>query len=623
MYILGISCYYHDSAAALLQDGMLVAAAEEERFTRKKHDFGFPDNAIDFCLVQAGITSQELDFVVFYEKPLLKFERILMTTLGTFPQSWGVFRESMVAWFNEKLWIKGRILTKLGIPNEKILFVEHHLSHAASALFCSPYDEAAILTVDGVGEWTTATVGWGTAFWEQGTGEVEDLGQQGKAPSSDKRSVSRNAIELFSEIRFPHSLGLLYSAFTAFLGFRVNNGEYKVMGMAPYGRPTRIKDVYKLIEVSEDGGFRLNMDYFSYHHSTSQTFNNKFIELFGEPRVHDSVFYTPTTHPEKDHPQWDDTTAQINQHYANIAASIQCVTEETLLKMAKYVHQRTGQKKLCMAGGVALNSVANGRILRETPFEEVWIQPAAGDSGGALGAALYVYHVLLGHPRKFVMEHAYWGKGYSPQEVRDAIHSEGWQYERVEDLERQAEMMVDDMLAGKVVALFQGRFEWGPRALGNRSILADPRRGEMKEIVNARIKFREPFRPFAPVVLEERASDYYADLVDPARHYPLRYMLMVYKTLNGKGEEIQAVTHEGGSGRMQTVRRDWNPLYHRVVELFCEATGVPVLLNTSFNLRGDPIVNTPANAINTYAKSDIDALYMDGFVVRKSAVVGS
>jgi carbamoyltransferase len=596
MYILGISCYYHDSAAALLQDGMLVAAAEEERFTRKKHDFGFPEHAIDFCLRQAGITGHDLDYVVFYEKPLLKFERILMTTLQTFPRSWGVFREAMIAWFNEKLWIKGQILTKLDIPTEKLLFVEHHLSHAASAFFCSPYKEAAILTVDGVGEWTTATLGEATANWD-GNGE--------------------NHIELFGEVKFPHSLGLLYSAFTAFLGFRVNNGEYKVMGMAPYGRPNRVEDVHKLIEVGDDGAFRLNMGYFSFHHSTSRTFSDKFVKLFGEPRVHESDFYTPTTHPKKDHPHWDDRTANRNQYYADIAASIQKVTEEMLLKMANYAYERTGHKYLCMAGGVALNSVANGRILREAPFEDIWIQPAAGDSGGALGAALYVYHVLLGQPRKFVMEHAYWGQSYTPDVVKAAIKATGRSYERIEDTERIAEMMVDDMLAGKVISLFQDRFEWGPRALGNRSILADPRSAGMKEIVNARIKFREPFRPFAPVILEERAADFYECVGDSKRHYPLRYMLMVYHTKDGHGEKIQAVTHEGGSGRMQTVRREWNPLYYRAIELFGEATGVPVLLNTSFNLRGEPIVTTPVNALNTFGKSDIDTLYMDGFVVRK------
>lgn len=608
MYILGISCYYHDAAAALLQDGMLIAAAEEERFSRKKHDFSFPEQAIDFCLREAGISGQDLDYVVFYEKPLLKFERILMTTLQTFPKSWGVFRESMITWFNEKLWIKGKILTKLDIPDNKLLFVEHHLSHAASAFFCSPYDEAAILTVDGVGEWTTATVGQGTADWSNG--------RQGSNAQETKTHLS-NSIDLFSEVKFPHSLGLLYSAFTAFLGFRVNNGEYKVMGMAPYGRPNRIDDVMKLVDLGDDGSFTLNMDYFSFHHSTSRTFNDKFINLFGEPRVHDSDFYTPTTHPRKDHPLWDEQTAQTNQYYADIAASIQNVTEEAMLKMVNYAYERTGLKKLCMAGGVALNSVANGRILRESPFDEVFIQPAAGDAGGALGAALYAYHVLLGHPRKFVMEHAYWGQRFTPESVKAAIDQTGRRFEVAEDPEKMAEMMVDDLLAGKVISLFQGRFEWGPRALGNRSILADPRGPEMKEIVNARIKFREPFRPFAPVILEDRASEYYADLSDPACHYPLRYMLMVYKTMNGKGEEIQAVTHEGGSGRMQTVRRDWNPLYYRAVELFGEATGVPVLLNTSFNLRGEPIVTTPINALNTFGKSDIDTLYMDGFVVRK------
>jgi len=596
MYILGISCYYHDAAAALLKDGMLVAAAEEERFTRKKHDYGFPHHAIDFCLRHAGITGRDLDYVVFYEKPLVKFERILMTALQTFPASWGVFRESMITWFNEKLWVKGSILAKLDIPDEKLLFVEHHLSHAASAFFCSPFDEAAILTIDGVGEWTTATLGRATADWD-GQGQ--------------------NQIELFAEVKFPHSLGLLYSAFTAFLGFKVNSGEYKVMGMAPYGQPNRVEDIYKTFEVSDDGSFRLNMDYFSFHHSTSRTFNDKFTRLFGEPRVDESVFYTPTTHPKKDHPQWDEATARLNQHYADIAASIQYVTEDTMLKMANHTYQRTGLKKLCMAGGVALNSVANGRILRETPFEDLWIQPAAGDSGGALGAALYVYHVLLGQPRKFVMEHAYWGQAYSSDEVQSAIEVTGRSYQRVEEPERRAEMMVDDMLAGKVIALFQGRFEWGPRALGNRSILADPRRAEMKEIVNSRIKFREPFRPFAPVILEERAAEYYADLENPARIYPLRYMLMVYHTRDGSGNRIQAVTHEGGTGRIQTVKSATNPLYYRAIELFGQATGVPVLLNTSFNLRGEPIVTTPANALNTFGKSDIDTLYMDDFVIKK------
>lgn len=612
MFILGISCFYHDSAAALLQDGLLVAAAEEERFSRKKHDYGFPQQAINFCLEQAGIIAQELDYVVFYEKPLLKFERILMTTLQTFPQSWGVFREAMIAWFNEKLWIKSQILTTLGIPNEKLLFVEHHLSHAASAFFCSPYDEAAILTVDGVGEWTTTALGRGKSVWAANGGM-----NGGGEPA--KNGHTQNHIELFSEVKFPHSLGLLYSAFTAFLGFRVNSGEYKVMGMAPYGQPNRMDDVYKVVQVAQDGSFRLNLDYFSFHHSTSRTYNDRFVQLFGAPRVDESDFFTLTTHPQKDHPKWDTATAQMNQHYADIAASIQRVTEDTLIKMALHVHEQTGLDKLCMAGGVALNSVANGRILRETPFTEVFIQPAAGDSGGALGAALYVYHVLLGQPRKFVMEHAYWGKEYGPDEIRNTLDAAGWGYQRVEDLNQRATLMVEDVLAGKVISLYQGRFEWGPRALGNRSILADPRGMEMKDIVNTRIKFREPFRPFAPVIIEERASEFYADLENPEKHYPLRYMLMVYSTANGSGERIQAVTHEDGSGRLQTMRREWNPLYHRALELFDEATGVPVLLNTSFNLRGEPMVTTPANALNTFSKSGIDSLYIGDYVVRKDA----
>jgi len=600
MNILGISCYYHDSAAALLVDGELVAAAEEERFTRRKHDYGFPSHAIDFCLAQAGLQGEELDFAVFYEKPLLKFERILLSTLASYPRSYGVFREAMITWFNEKLWIKSQILTRLNLPEDKLLFVDHHASHAASAFFCSPYDEAALLTIDGVGEWTTAAVGKAQALWP-----------------ARENGITENRIELLQETRFPHSLGLLYSAFTAFLGFKVNNGEYKVMGMAPYGRPTRVEDVYKLVEVGEDGGFRLNMEYFSFHHSTARTFNRNFVRLFGEPRVHDADFYTPAIRRSLDKPGWNEETARINQHYADIAASVQHVTEEIVLKMARHAHALTGSKNLCMAGGVALNSVANGRLARETPFEHVFIQPAAGDSGGALGAALYAYHVLLGKPRRFVMEHAYWGQAYDGSRQQAAVTSAGRSFELQPDLERRAERIVDDLLAGRVIGLYQGRFEWGPRALGNRSILADPRKAEMKDVVNATIKYREPFRPFAPVVIEERAAEYYAGLGDVRQMYPLRYMLMVYPTLDGRGEQIQAVTHEGGSGRLQVVRREWNPLYHRVVELFGEATGVPVLLNTSFNLRGEPIVNTPENALNTFNKSELAALYMDDLIVRK------
>ncbi len=590
MYILGISCYYHDAAAALLKEGVLIAAAEEERFTRKKHDNGFPHKAIEFCLTQAGITSKDLDYAVFYEKPLLKFERILMTNLATYPTGWRVFTESMLSWFNEKLWIKTEILDKLQLPAEKLLFVEHHMSHAASAFFCSPFDEAAIITVDGVGEWTTTTMGKATANWANGGG---------------------NKISLFSDIRFPHSLGLLYSAFTAWLGFEVNDGEYKVMGMAPFGNPNYVDAVYKMIEVAPDGSFRLRMDYFDFHQSLSRTYSNKFLDVFGKERKHESEFFTLKTHPDR-----SGEKVQENQRYADIAASIQVVTEEILLKMAQHVHQVTGSKKLCIAGGVGLNSVANGRIVTEGPFEEVYIQPAAGDSGGAVGAALYAYHVLLGQPRKFVMEHAYWGQGYSPDEVKGFLDKESIAYEHIDNEEKLFDQVVDTITKGRVVGWMQGRFEWGPRALGNRSILADPTRAEMKDIVNTKIKFREPFRPFAPVVLEERSREYFK-LDHPEKQHAARYMLLVADIPQEKQASIPAVTHVNGTGRLQTIKRETNPWYYRVIEKFGDRTGVPVLLNTSFNLRGEPIVNTPANAFSTFSRSDIDMLVMDKFVVCK------
>lgn len=594
MNILGIACYYHDAAAALLVNGDLVAAAEEERFTRKKHDSSFPKHAIDFCLRQAGLTAADLDYVVFYEKPLVKFERILQTTLSTFPKSWGVFRESMVTWFDEKLWIKSKIQTGVGVPPSKILFVEHHLSHAASAMFCAPYEDAAVITIDGVGEWTTASMGRATAKWN-GSGA--------------------NHIDLSHELRFPHSLGLLYSAFTAYLGFRVNNGEYKVMGMAPYGQPKYVDEVYKLVKVDHDGGIILNMDYFSFHHSTHSTFNSKFTDLFGPARRPESEFFTLTTNPRKDHPQWDDRVAAQNQKYADIAASIQLVTEEIILKMAQAAHRATGSKNLVMAGGVALNSVANGRVMREGPFENVFIQPAAGDAGGAIGAALYAYHVIFGHPRKFVMEHAYWGAEYPEAEMVAAIKQAGFEYEAFDDDDKLLDQAVETLLQSKVISWYRGRFEWGPRALGHRSIIADPRRDEMKEIVNTKIKFREPFRPFAPVIMEERASEYFTT-PNLDKQYPPRYMLMVSDIPEDKWDKIQAVCHNG-TGRLQSVREAWNSGYYNLIKKFDQATGVPVLLNTSYNLRGEPIVTTPQEAINTFAASDIDQLVMGPFLVKK------
>ena len=594
MDILGISCFYHDAAAVLLRDGMLIAGAEEERFSRKKHDSGFPKHAIDFCLKQGGIKGADLDYVVFYEKPLVKFERILMTTLGAYPMTWRVFREAMPIWFNEKLWVKGLLVRELNVKPNQVLFVEHHLAHAASALFSSPFDQAAIVTVDGVGEWTTATVGSGRADWNGG---------------------GDNRIDLTGEIHFPHSIGLLYSAFTAFLGFEVNEGEYKVMGMAPYGEPRYMDDVYKLVEIGKDASFRLNMDYFSFHHSIEHTYNQRFLDLFGAPRAKESEFYTLKTHPQRDHPQWSNQVAEQNQRYADIAASIQRVTEEMILKIARHAYERTGLKKLCMAGGVALNSVANGRIMRETPFEQVFIQPAAGDSGGALGAAQYVHHVLLKQPRRFVLDNCYWGQDYGEAEIADHLRANNIPYEQIDDEERLLDRVVDKLTNGKVVSLFQGRFEWGPRALGNRSILADPRRADMKAIVNAKIKFREPFRPFAPVILEEQTGKYF-DLPQVEGNYLARFMLLVAPIHANKQAEIPAVNHFG-TGRLQTIQRKTNPLYYRVVEKFGEATGVPILMNTSYNLRGEPIVATPANALRTFNNSGLDYLLMEHFLIGK------
>ena len=596
MYILGISCFFHDAAAVLLKDGEVIAAAEEERFTRKKHDYNFPYQAIRFCLQMGGIQGQELDYVVFFEKPFIKFERILMTAMQTFPKSRRVFQESMISWLGEKLWIKSLIKERLKISAEKILFSGHHLSHAASAFFCSPFQEAAILTVDGVGEWATDSYGRG----------------------------SGTEIRLFSEIRFPHSLGLLYSAFTAFLGFEVNEGEYKVMGMAPFGRPRYVDKVYKLIRVGNDGSFELDMDYFSFHYSTEQTFNGRFEELFGARRRPDAHFFTldsdyPSYFGEK--PADYENLGRENQYYADIAASVQRVTEEILLKMANHIYKETGLKNLCMAGGVALNSVANGRILRETPFERIYVQPSAGDGGGAIGAALYAYHMILGKPRKFVMEHAYWGEEHAGGEIAKFLDEGKIPHTLLDDDDdKLLARVVDYLQEGKVIGWVQGRFEWGPRALGNRSILADPRRINMKDIVNTKIKFREPYRPFAPSVLAEKASEFF-DLPDADCHYPARFMLYVMNVKESKRDLVPAITHVDGTGRLQTVHQSISPRYYRLIETFGEATGVPILLNTSFNLKGEPIVNTPREAFSTFSKSGMDVLVLDHYIIEKEQLI--
>jgi carbamoyltransferase len=591
MDILGISCFFHDAAAALIRDGEIIAAAEEERFTRKKHDYDFPVSAIEFCLNMGKIRSEDLDYVVFFEKPFTKFERLLLTSMQAFPKSRKVFQESMITWLTDKLWIKVLIKKSLNVPDNKILFSNHHLSHAASAFFCSPFDEAAILTVDGVGEWATATYGVG----------------------KDRQ------ITLKHEIRFPHSLGLLYSAFTAFLGFEVNEGEYKVMGMAPFGEPKYVDKVWKLIKQDADGSFSLNMEYFTFHHSTDHTYGSKFVELFGPERDPKSYFFTPESgYPSYfgDKPANYASLAQQNKHYADIAASIQRVTEEVLIRMANCLHKETGMTRLCMAGGVALNSVANGRILRETPFEEIYVQPAAGDGGGALGAALYAYHSVFTAPLNGAMKHAYWGKGYDVQQVDSFLKQNDIPHTRLDNEDRLLERVADAIYQGKVVGWFQGRFEWGPRALGNRSILANPGKPEMKDVVNTKIKFREPFRPFAPSVLVEKAAEYF-DLPEPARHYPARYMLYVMDVYENKRDLIPAITHVDGTARLQTVSADVSPRYYRLIDQVGQATGVPVVLNTSFNLKGEPIVNTPGEAYSTFSRSGIDMLVLGDHVIEK------
>jgi carbamoyltransferase len=594
VYILGISCYYHDAAAALLRDGQIVAAAEEERFSRIKHDFGFPKQAIRFCLDQAGIEGRDLDHAVFFEKPFRKLDRILMTVLQTYPQSWKVFRESMISWMLDKMWVATTLQSELGVAKDKVLFCEHHLSHAASAYLCSPFDEAAILTVDGVGEWVTATYGVGHG----------------------------HDIKLLKQIEFPHSLGLLYSAFTAFLGFEVNEGEYKVMGMAPYGQPRYVDKVWKLVHQNEDGSFFLNTDYFSFHHSTDRTFNRRFEALFGDPRPSKLKFFTEDTGFPKyfgDPPSNYLELCRLNQRYADIASSIQQVTEELLLGMARNVYKQTGMKRLCIAGGVGLNSVANSRMLRETPFEELFVQPAAGDGGGALGAALWAYNTLLGQPRNFTMKHAYWGSRNSEVEISDFLRQNNIAHRQLKNEDELVDTVVERLVGAKVVGWSQGRFEWGPRALGNRSILADPRNPEMKDIVNAKIKFREPYRPFAPSVLAECAETYF-ELPNACLHYPARYMLYVVPVKSSAQGTLPAITHVDGTGRLQTVFQEQSPLYHHLIRRFREATGVPVVLNTSFNLKGEPIVTTPANAFQTFRASEMDTLVMENFLIDKSCL---
>ncbi len=612
--ILGISAFYHDSAACLVRDGEIIAAAQEERFTRLKHDHNFPVNAAGYCLREAGITADQLDFVGFYDKPLLKFDRLLETYLDYAPFGFRSFLKAMPLWMKEKLWMPDLIRTEMakanGVDDEraakkagkkfawKLLFGDHHESHAASAFYPSPFEEAAILTVDGVGEWATSSIGVG----------------QG------------NEITLLKELRFPNSLGLLYSAFTYYTGFKVNSGEYKVMGLAPYGEPKYVQLIKdKVAEICDDGSIRMNHEYFSYSQGLRMT-NRAFDRIFaGRPRQAES---------------------QITQREMDLARSIQVITEEAMLKMAAYAHKETGMTKLCLAGGVALNCVANGRLLREGPFDDLWIQPAAGDAGGALGIALAIWHRYLAKPRSGSvslpeprgegaratdgMKGSYLGPQDSVPEIEEFLKSRNAPYKKY-SREQLPEVVADLLAAGKIIGLHQGRMEFGPRALGARSIIGDPRSTEMQSAMNLKIKYRESFRPFAPSVLREHVDKWFeldddspymmlvADVV-PERRREMSQdekALFGISKLNIKRSEIPAVTHVDYSARIQTVSRETNPLYWDIIEAFRQRTGCPVVVNTSFNVRGEPIVCTPEDSYRCFMRTEMDYLVLETCVLDK------
>ncbi len=588
--ILGISAFYHDSAAALVVDGKIVAAAQEERFTRKKHDYDFPQNAVDYCLREAGITPGDLDYVGFYDKPLTKFERLIETYLAFVPAGYRSFRQAMPLWLKQKLHLPREIARGLhgGYPG-RYVFTDHHESHAASAFFPSPFQEAAILTLDGVGEWTTTCMGVGRG----------------------------NKIELMDEIRFPHSLGLLYSAFTYYTGFRVNSGEYKLMGLAPYGQPIyQQKILDHLLDLKPDGSFRMDMQYFSYCQGLRMT-SKKFDELFdGPPRSPES---------------------RVTQRDMDLAASVQAVTEEIMLRMAHHIHDRTGMQNLVLAGGVALNCVGNGRILREGPFENIWIQPAAGDAGGALGTALFIWHQLLERPRTprrgDSQSGSFLGPQFSDDEIRRTLSGQHATYNSYETDEELCNEVADLVAQEKVIGWFQGRMEFGPRALGARSILGDARSKKMQSLMNLKIKFRESFRPFAPIILQEHVDRYfemrpnedspYMLLVAPVREDfridqdPEQQQAFGIDKLRYARSTIPAVTHVDYSARVQTVDRNRHPLLHLLLTRFHEKTGCPVLINTSFNVRSEPIVCTPEDAYRCFMLTDMDVLVLGRQILLK------
>lgn len=586
MYILGISAFYHDSAACLVHDGKIVSAAQEERFTRRKHDPSFPQKAVAYCLAQAGISASQLDYVAFYDKPLLKFERILKTYIAYTPRGWSTFSKAIPLWFGNKLFIKKQIQAAFG-HNVPVLFNEHHESHAMSAFYPSPFQEAAVLTVDGVGEWATTSIAAGRD----------------------------NRLEIVKEIRFPHSLGLLYSAITSYIGFKVNSGEYKVMGLAPYGRPLYKDLIYDhLIDVKEDGSFHLNMDYFDFPIEFSMT-KKKFHELFGGP-------------PRK-------PESPITQKEMDLACSLQQVTEEVMLKLTRHARKETGMRNLCLAGGVALNCVANSRILRERIFDNLWIQPAAGDAGGALGAALGVWYQYCDQPRNTdngidSMAGSYLGPSYSSEEIRTFLDAERIPYKYVSD--NDVASYVASLLAQeKVIGWFQGRMEFGPRALGGRSIVGDPRSPKMQEIMNIKIKFRESFRPFAPSVIMESVSDWFeldspspymllVASVKESRRRPMtgaEQALFGVDKLNVVRSQIPAVTHVDYSARIQTVDRETNPVYYDLLSAFEREYDCPVIINTSFNVRGEPPVCSPEDAYRCFMRTQMDYLVLGNYVLDK------
>ena len=557
MYILGISCLYHESAACLIKNGKVVAGSAEERFSRKKHDSNFPKKAIEFCLKKANIREKDLDYVVFYEKPFWKFHRIFISALATYPDSFRLFAKAMVTWLFEKLWVRSMIKDNFKIDSKKILFVPHHLSHAASSFYPSGFEKAAILTMDGVGEWTTTTYGIG----------------------------DRNKIKILKEMKFPHSLGLLYSTFTAFLGFEVNEGEYKVMGMAPYGKPKYLNKIKKLVTLYKDGSFALNMKYFEFHKSTNKSYSLEFVKLFGKSRPQDLHFFTKKSGYASyfgEKPKDYNKLCEINQDYADIAASIQKFTEDLILKIANTVYRQTKMENLCIGGGVGLNSVANGILLRDGPFKRIFVQPAAGDDGGALGAALYVYSGILSKKRTYTQTTSYFGPEFSNKEIEKILKKQKIKYKKKSEI-KLTDYLSEMLTKSKVIGFFHGRSEWGPRALGSRSILADPRREEMKEIVNTKVKFREPYRPFAPVVLKEKAHEYF-ELGNLEHEYLTNFMLGVFPVKKNMRKIIPAITHIDSSARPQIISKVQNVRYYNIVKRFGEKTGVYVMMNTSFNL---------------------------------------